>query len=46
MNEIIKMIWKIWCYEREHRPRAGIIFLYLDAQGLAEVNCFFFKNNL
>jgi hypothetical protein len=37
-NEIVKMIWKIWCYEREHCPRAGIIFLYFDKLGLAEVS--------
>ncbi len=42
-NKIVKMIWKIWCYEREHCPRAGIIFLYLDKLGLAEVSFSFTK---
>ncbi|CAF4073596.1 unnamed protein product, partial [Rotaria magnacalcarata] len=30
---IAKYIWKIWCKEREQRPRAGIIFFYLSKSG-------------
>jgi hypothetical protein len=40
VNEIVKIIWKIWCHEREHHPRAGIILLYYDELGSAEVSSF------
>jgi hypothetical protein len=37
-DEIVKAIWRVWCYEQEHRPRAGIILLYLDASESPEVS--------
>jgi hypothetical protein len=37
---IVKIIWKTWCDERQHCPRAGIIRLYLNALGSAEVSSF------
>ncbi|CAF1564952.1 unnamed protein product [Rotaria sp. Silwood1] len=45
-DKIIRNIWKIWCHERECRPRAGIILSYFDTQGLAEILLTkFYKNN-
>ncbi|CAF4834779.1 unnamed protein product, partial [Rotaria sp. Silwood1] len=45
-DKIVRNIWKIWCHERECRPRAGIILSYFDTQGLAEILLTkFYKNN-
>jgi hypothetical protein len=40
VNEIVRKIWKIWCHERERRPRAGIIPIYYDQSSSVEVSSF------
>ncbi|CAF1045026.1 unnamed protein product [Rotaria sordida] len=45
-DKIVRTIWKTWCHERECRPRAGIILLYFDTHGLAEILLTkYYKNN-
>jgi hypothetical protein len=41
VKEIVTKIWKIWCDERERRPRAGIIPIYYGPSGSIEVSSFF-----